>query len=92
MMPDFNPLYFFTNMAGLAFCLMTPVYLGILTLYHPRVNLATLRVTGLVGSIIGFYNILTNFIMFPELLWWNGVLHIPLITISIYGLVLSFKK
>ena len=90
-MPDFNPLYIFTNEAGLAFCLMTPVYLSILTLYHPKVNIATLRVTSLVGLIIGFYNILVNFFMSPETLWWNGVLHIPLFTISIYSLVLSFK-
>jgi len=92
MMPDLNPIYLLTNVAGLAFCLMTPVYLAILTLYYPKVNMATLRVTSLVGAIIGFYNMLTNFIMFPTLLWWNGVLHIPLMTISVYGLILSLKK
>jgi len=92
MMPDFNPVYLLTNVAGLTFCMMTPVYLAILTLYHPRVNITTLRVTSLVGAIIGFYNILTNFIFYPSLLWWNGVLHIPLITISAYALVLSLKN
>jgi hypothetical protein len=92
MMPDFNPFYLLTNVAGLAFCLMTPAYLAILTLYYPNVNIATLRVTSLVGAIIGFYNMLTNFIMFPTLLWWNGILHIPLMTISVYGLILSLKK
>lgn len=92
MMPDFNPIYLLANMAGLAFCLMTPVYLAILTLYYPNVNMASLRVTSLVGAIIGFYNMLTNFILFPTLLWWNGVLHIPLMTISVYGLILSLKK
>ena len=78
MMPDFNPIHLLANVAGLAFCLMTPVYLAILILYYPKVNIATLRVTSLVGAIIGFYNMLTNFIMFPTLLWWNGVLHVPL--------------
>ena len=92
MMPDFNPIYLLTNLAGLAFCLMTPVYLSILTLYYPKVNIATLRVTSLVGTIIGFYNVLTNFLLYPSILWWNGVLHIPLITISIYALILSFKS
>jgi hypothetical protein len=91
-MPDFHPLYLFTNLAGLAFCLMTPVYLAILTLYHPKVNIATLRVTSIVGLIIGFYNMWVNFFISPETLWWNGVLHIPLLTISIYGLILSLKK
>ena len=92
MGPDFNIFYLFTNEAGLTFCMMTPVYISLLILYYPRINLATLRVTSLVGAIIGFYNILTNFIMFPSLLWWNGILHLPLISISTYGLIISLKK
>jgi hypothetical protein len=90
--PDFNPLYLFTNVAGVTFCMMTPVYVGLLTLYWPKVNIATLRVTSLVGVIIGFYNMLTNFAMRPGRLWWNGVLHLPLLVISVYGLILSMKR
>ena len=92
MGPDFNILYILTNEAGLTFCMMTPVYISLLILYYPRINIVTLRVTSLVGVIIGFYNILTNFIMFPGLLWWNGILHLPLISISVYGLIISLKK
>lgn len=92
MGPDFNILYLLTNEAGLTFCMMTPVYISLLILYYPRINLVTLRVTSLVGAIIGFYNILTNFILFPSLLWWNGILHLPLISISIYGLIISLRK
>ncbi len=88
--PDFNLTYLFTNSAGLAFCLMTPAYLAILYLHYPQINLVTLRVTGLAGIIIAFFNILMNFIMFPETLWWNGVLHIPLLMIS--GAALGQKK
>jgi len=72
--------------------MMTPAYLAILTLYYPKVNIATLRVTSLVGTIIGFYNMMTNFLIDPGKLWWNGVLHIPLVVISIYALVLSLKS
>ena len=92
MGPDFNILYLLTNEAGLTFCMMTPVYISLLILHYPRINLVTLRVTSLVGTIIGFYNILTNFIMFPNLLWWNGILHLPLISISVYGLIISLRK
>jgi uncharacterized membrane protein len=92
MGPDFNILYILTNEAGLTFCMMTPVYISLLILYYPRINIVTLRITSLVGVIIGFYNILTNFIMFPSLLWWNGILHLPLISISVYGLIISLKK
>jgi len=90
--PDFNPVYLFTNGAGLAFCLMTPVYVGLLTLYWPRVNIAALRVTSLVGLIIGLYNMYTNFGINPAGRWWNGILHIPLLVISLYGLILSLKR
>jgi len=89
--PNFNPLFLFNNLAGLAFCTMTPVYLSILILYHPLVNIATLRVTSLVGLIIALYNLMVNFVINPHLLWWNGVLHLPLLIISAYGLVLSFR-
>jgi hypothetical protein len=90
--PDFSPAYLFTNGAGVAFCMMTPVYVGLLTLYWPKVNIAALRVTSLVGLIIGLYNMHINFIISPSKLWWNGVLHIPLLSISLYGLILSLKK
>ena len=92
MKPDFNLSYIFTNSVGLAFCNMTPVYLAILTIYYPRVNIVTLRITGLLGVIIGIWNLLVNFIIDQDVLWWNGVLHLPLVFISIYALILSFKK
>ncbi len=90
--PDFNPLGIFTNVAGVTFCMMTPVYVGLLTMYWPRVNIATMRITTLVGLIIGLYNLYANFGIRPDILWFNGVLHIPLFLISFYGFVLSFKK
>lgn len=90
--PDFDVVDLFTNGAGLAFCMMTPVYVGLLSLYWPRVNISALRVTSLVGIIIGWYNMQANFIMAPSTKWWNGILHIPLLAISIYGLIISLKR
>jgi hypothetical protein len=90
--PDFNPIGLFTNSAGLAFCMMTPVYVGLLILYWPKVNTAVLRVTSLVGLIIGLYNMHSNFIASPSARWWNGVLHLPLLIISLYGLIISLKR
>jgi hypothetical protein len=91
-LPDFNPVLFFTNEAGLTFCMMTPLFLALLTLFHPKVNLATLRVNSLIGIIIGLYNLASNFVISPAELWWNGVLHIPLLSISLYAFVLSYRK
>jgi hypothetical protein len=92
MKPDFNLSYVFTNPVGLAFCNMTPVYLAILILYYPRVNIVTLRITSLLGVIMGFWNVLVNFLFNFDIFWWFGVLHLPLVFISIYALILSFKK
>ena len=89
---ELNPVHLFTNVAGVAFCMMTPVYVGLLTLYWPRVNIATMRVTSLVGLIIGLYNMYANFGINPGRGWWNGILHIPLLVISLYGLILSLKR
>jgi len=87
--PDFNPSYLLTNAAGLAFCTMTPVYLTVLLIYYPNVNKATMRVTSLAGAIIGFWNMF-NFL--SPYGWWNGVLHLPLLLISVYALILSLKS
>lgn len=92
MKPDFNLSYIFTNPVGLAFCNMTPVYLALLVLYYPRVNIVTLRITSLLGVIMGFWNVLVNFFFNFDTFWWFGVLHLPLVFISIYALILSFRR
>lgn len=92
MKPDFSFVNFITNPSGLAFCTMTPVYLGILALFYPKVNIMTLRVTSLPGIIIGFWNMIVNFIMKLDILWWNGILHLPLVFISVYTFILSFRN
>ncbi len=91
MQPDFSPILFFTNEAGLTFCMMTPLYLAILTLIHPNVNVLTLRVHSLVGIIIGLYNMLLGFVISPAELWWSGILHFPLLLISFYAFILSWR-
>ena len=92
MMPDLNPLGLIANEAGLTFCMMTPVYLAILIIFYPNVNLATFRVTSIIGLIIGFYNFLVNFVWYYDTMFWNGVFHIPLIVLSIYALILAYRE
>ncbi len=92
LMPSFNPLYIITSGPGLFVCFMTPVYLAILTLYYPRVNFVTMRVTSFVGIMFGIINMFFNFIIFPETMWWNGVLHILLVLISVYSFILAFRE
>jgi hypothetical protein len=89
--PDFNPTHLLMNFSGITFCMMTPVYLAILILYFPSVNIVTLRITSLVGVIIGFYNMGSNFLIDPSNRWFNGIMHIPLLCISTYGLIISLR-
>ena len=89
--PDFNPVYIFTSVSGIAFCLLTPVIVALLIMSWPTVNRVTMRMTCLVGFIIGWYNMPANFMFDVGRNWWNGVLHLPLLTISLYGLILSYR-
>jgi len=90
--PDWNPLLILTSEGGLALCMMIPVYLAVVTLYYPRINRATVRVTGLAGMITGLLNVVTWLIVNRETMWWMGVLHLPQLSISIYALVISLRK
>lgn len=88
---DFSPALLVSNAGGLAFCMMTPVFLAALIWFYPKVNLALLRVNSLAGIIIGIFNVLVVFSN-PSIYWWFGVLHIPLFALGVYGLRLGLKR
>lgn len=88
--PDFNLAGMLTNSSGLTYCFMTPVILAVLSLFHPTINLPVLRISSFVGILFGAINMLLWFVMEP-LDWWMGVLHIPLVVLSLYGFVLSHR-
>ncbi len=86
--PDFNPLLLLTSSFGVMYCPTTPFIVALLTLIYPKVNILLLRVMSFVGLFIGIFNIMAYFIM-PGYTLWNLILHIPLVTISAYGLALA---
>jgi len=86
--PNFSPLLLLTSSFGVMFCPTTPVVIAILTLIFPRVNNFVLRVTSFVGFLIGLFNAISLFTM-PGYSLWNFILHIPLISISLYGLIIA---
>jgi hypothetical protein len=89
-LPDFSLLNFWNSGSGLAFCMLTGLFLAQLLLYHPHINHLTLRITSFVGLLIGLGNIWLEFVYEPSL-WWLGILHIPLVVISSVGLILSLQ-
>lgn len=89
LMPFFHPLLLLTSDFGVMFCPTAPLVIGILTLLYPAVDLRLLRVSSLVGLLIGSFNILAAFVM-PGYTLWMLFLHTPLILVSLYGLILPW--
>ncbi len=91
-LPDFNLTYLLTS-GALAFCAMTPFYLSVLTLCYPRVNLTILKMTCAVGVAYGLGNMGIGVLYHPNdsWWWWLGVMHLPLLTLAIYGLLLEIQ-
>ena len=85
---DWNPLHFFYKNSVTAFCLTTPAFLTILTLNIPKINIVTYRITAIIGTIMGIYNMF-NFLN-PHTVY-VGIMHIPLLTISLYCTILSYR-
>ncbi len=89
--PDFSLAQLVGNQAGLTLCMMLPVYLSLLVLYHPTVNAPLIRVTALAGTVTGLLNWLQWFVLVPQY-WWMGVLHVPLVAISACALAMSLRQ
>jgi len=85
--PNFSPMLLLTSSFGVAFCPTAPIVIAILTLIYPKVNKPLLRITSFVGLLIGLFNAMSLFVM-PGYTLWMLFLHIPLILISIYGLLI----
>ena len=85
-LPNFDPRLLLTSADyGLAYCFVTPVFLFLLILFYPRVDGFAFRVTAFNGLLYGLLN----------LFWWGspdtawmGVLHLPLLAISLVALLL----
>ncbi|CAN5197640.1 hypothetical protein BH09ACT3_BH09ACT3_09550 [soil metagenome] len=85
--PSFG-LELLTNSAGLTYCMVTPVIIGLLVLFSARVSPATLSLVSFVGLYFGIVNLVTWWVLLPAS-WWMGVLHVPLFLLAIYGLVVA---
>lgn len=88
---EFSATTFFTSEAGMAFCLMTPLYLAVLSIFYPRVNLVTMRVTSAVGLFLGLVNMVTVFGLKASPVA-VGICHIPLVLVPAFTLYQSLHK
>ena len=84
--PYFNPVLLISSPDyGLTFCFTTPVFLFLLVLFHPKVNAFAYRITAFNGVLYGLFN-MTHF--FNPQLRWMGILHLPILIISLCALLL----
>ncbi len=83
--PDFNPMLLLASPAyGLSYCLTTPVFLWLLIVALPDAPPLAYRITAFNALPYGLIN-MTSF--FDPATWWMGVLHIPLLALSIAALI-----
>jgi len=87
-LPQFTLANLVSNGSMLTYCMMTPVAIATLVVFYPRVKMSLMRVTSYVGMIYGVTNELEWFVLNPSM-WWMGVMHIPLITISVCAFALT---
>ncbi|MCP5191404.1 MAG: hypothetical protein H6988_13590, partial [Pseudomonadales bacterium] len=70
---------------GLTYCFVTPLFLFLLILFYPTVDEFAFRVTAFNGLLYGIYNLSHWFN--PELVMM-GVMHLPLLVLSLVALLL----
>ena len=90
VLPDFNPALLLTSPDyGLTFCFTVPVFLYLLFILFPKVNMPAYRITAFNGLLYALFNI-THW--FNPDTRWMGVLHLPLLVLSIAALIQSRKR
>jgi hypothetical protein len=84
-------LAIFTNESGVTYCMITPIIIGIMLIFSKGIYKPLLSVISYVGLIFGILNMMTWFILQNQN-WWMGVLHFPLLILSIYCLAICKKE
>lgn len=88
--PYFNPILILTSADyALAYCFMTPVFLFLLILAYPQVDVLALRLTAFNALLYALFNL--NHWAVPDRIWL-GVMHLPLLVLSLVALILAHKR
>jgi len=83
--PDFTMMRILTAPDyGLAFCFTAPVFLYLMFILYPAVNVPIYRLTAFNGLLYALFN-LSHW--FNQDTRWMGALHVPLLVISITALI-----
>lgn len=90
---DYRLALFLTSTSPIAFCMITTIYLALLCLLYPRVNLPLFRLASFVSILIGIVTLGMGFFMDPPARgrYWS-LLHTPMVAVAVYSFVLSLRK
>jgi hypothetical protein len=88
--PNFDPRLLLTSVDyGLSYCFVTPLFLVLLILFSTNHTSFIFRVTAFNALLYGLFNLVHWFN--PNTLWM-GVMHLPLLVLSLVALILPFLK
>lgn len=88
--PNFDPRLIFTSADyGLTYCFVTPMFLFLLLLFSTDHAGFTYRITAFNALLYGLFN-LTHW--FNPGMSWMGVLHLPLLILSLVALLLPYLE
>lgn len=80
-----------TNSAGVTYCMVTPVIAGTMALRPKAYDKTTRAIVGWLGLLFGLLNMVTWFVINPDS-WWMGILHLPLLVISTFLTITSWRE
>ncbi len=90
---DYRLILFLTSTSPIAFCMITTIYLAMLCILYPRVNLPLFRISSFISILIGIVTLGMGFFMDPPERgrYWS-LLHTPLVAVAVYSFILSLRK
>jgi hypothetical protein len=90
---DYRLVLFMTSTSPIAFCMITTIYLAMLSILYPRVNLPLFRISSFISILIGIVTLVMGFFMEPleRGRYWS-LLHTPMVAVAVYSFVLSLRK
>jgi hypothetical protein len=89
---DYRLVLFLTSTSPIAYCMMSTVYLALLCILYPRVNLPLFRLSSYVNILIGIVTVGMGIFMDDPLQgrYWS-LLHTPMILVALYSFRLSLR-
>lgn len=90
---ELSPASLITSTSPIAFCMVTPIYLCMLTLFYPDIHLPFFRTTSFVGMLVGIITLGMGFFMEDRLVgrYWT-ILHLPMLITCVYCFLLGIQK